>query len=119
MKLLFDQNLSRYLVTEFEPYFPGSRHVTSVGLAGASDMDIWTFARAGGYTIVSKDADFHHLSFRYGAPPKAVWLKMGNCSTREVSACIRKNRGALEAFLDDGDSALLVITANSAKTSAP
>ena len=119
MKLLFDQNLSRYLVTEFQPYFPGSSHVTSLGLAGAADKDIWNFARAAGYAIVSKDADFHHLSFRYGAPPKAVWLKLGNCSTSEISACLSQNREALNAFLHDADSALLVITANSTETWAP
>ena len=112
MKLLFDQNLSRYLVTEFQSDFPGSRHVTPLGLAGASDEDIWNFARLEGYAIVSKDADFHHLSFRYGAPPKAIWLRLGNCSTKEVAACLSRNRSALKAFLDDADSALLVITAN-------
>ena len=109
MRLLFDQNLSRHLVKEFQIHFPDVRHVTSLGLSSASDEEIWNFARAEGYTIISKDADFHHMSFRYDAPPKAIWLKLGNCSTRQVSVCISRNLPALHAFLKDADSATLAI----------
>ncbi len=116
MKLLLDQNLSRHLAPELQTSFPETRHVESLGLSGASDEEIWNFARAKGYTIISKDADFHHMSFRYGSPPKAVWLKLGNCSTRQVSVCISRNLPALHAFLNDADSALLVMTADSIET---
>lgn len=66
MKLLFDQNLSRRLVSELDDFFPGSVHVTSVGLDIAEDRAIWEFATTNEFTIVSKDSDFRQLSFLYG-----------------------------------------------------
>ena len=116
MKLLFDQNLSRHLVEWLKPLFDQTAHVTSLGLENASDEEIWNFARDNGYTIVSKEADFHHMSFRYGAPPKTVWIRLGNCSTRQVSACLARNLSTLTAFIDDAESALMVITENSVET---
>jgi predicted nuclease of predicted toxin-antitoxin system len=76
VKLLFDQNLSRLLVGRFAEEFPDSRHVTEVGLDRATDREVWEFARAGGYVIVSKDSDFRQLAFLFGPPPKVVWLRV-------------------------------------------
>ncbi|MBI4604306.1 MAG: DUF5615 family PIN-like protein [Planctomycetes bacterium] len=81
MKLLFDQNLSHRLVSLLGDLFPGSAHVRDFGLALAPDPAVWAFAKVQAYTIVSKDDDFHQLSFLHGAPPKVVWLRFANCST--------------------------------------
>lgn len=40
---------------------------------------------------MSKDADFHQMSFVRGAPPKIIWIRLGNCTT-----------DALEKVLPDG-----------------
>jgi predicted nuclease of predicted toxin-antitoxin system len=85
-------------------------------LESATDQEIWDFAKDNGYAIVSKDADFHHMSFTFGAPPKTIWLKLGNCSTRQIAVCISRNLSAIAAFLDENDSALMVITPDSAET---
>ena len=87
MKLLFDQNLSRLLVGRFAEEFPDSVHVTDVGLDRATDREVWEFARAGGYVIVSKDSDFRQLAFLFGPPPKVVWLRVGNASTTTSCRC--------------------------------
>jgi predicted nuclease of predicted toxin-antitoxin system len=110
LKLLFDQNLSRHLVDRCAREFPGSAHVTQLGLDRASDIAIWRYAGENGYTIISKDSDFHHLSFRFGPPPKAVWLDVGNRSTSEISGCLETNLSRLRTFLADEESALLVLT---------
>jgi predicted nuclease of predicted toxin-antitoxin system len=45
MKLLFDENLSRKLVELVQDLFPGSVHVTDVGLSrGTPDGEIWDYA---------------------------------------------------------------------------
>jgi predicted nuclease of predicted toxin-antitoxin system len=75
-------------------------------------------ARDNGFAIVSKDADFHHLSFRYGAPPKTTWLKLGNCSTDELREHLMRNLDQLSGFLGDDSSALMVITAATVETEA-
>lgn len=52
-------------------------------MLGASDEDVWDYARDNGFIIISKDSDFQQRSLLYGHPPKVVWLRMGNC-TREM-----------------------------------
>ncbi len=85
-------------------------------MQSASDEEIWLFARDNGFAILSKDADFHHLSFRYGAPPKTIWLQLGNTSTNELRDCLLRNLNLVTDFLGDDSSALLVITADSVET---
>src|SRR5712692_6503846 len=70
MKLLFDHNLSYKLVGRLADLFPDAAHVRNVHLHEADDPTVWEYARANGFAIVSKDEDFHQLSFLYGAPPK-------------------------------------------------
>jgi len=70
VKLLLDQNLSPRLVAPLAELFPGTTHVRDAGLERASDRSVWEYARLHHYCILSKDADFHQLSFLYGAPPK-------------------------------------------------
>jgi predicted nuclease of predicted toxin-antitoxin system len=72
---------------------------------------VWEYAKAGGFAIVSKDADFRQLSFLYGSPPKVVWLRAGNRSTAEMEAVVRANAWGLEAFNADAVASMLVLTA--------
>ena len=81
MKLLFDENLSPKLVEFLGGEYPGSIHVREAGLQGAADDRIWEYSRNQGSTIVSKDDDFRQRSFFEGAPPKVVWLQVGNAGT--------------------------------------
>ena len=110
MKLLFDQNLAPSLVARLAKLFPGSMHVREAGLATADDAAVWEYAKAGGFAILSKDADFRQLSFLYGSPPKVVWLRVGNRSTAEIEAIVRANVGDLEAFNADPIASMVVLT---------
>jgi predicted nuclease of predicted toxin-antitoxin system len=68
MKLLFDENLSRKLVPLVEDLFPGSAHVTRVGISsGASDQQVWDYARQNGFVIITADNDFLSLADTRGA----------------------------------------------------
>lgn len=109
MKLLYDQNLSRRLVQRLESEFPESRHVADVGLDTATDREVWEHAREHDLVIVSKDSDFRQLAFLNGAPPKAVWLRVGNVTTDEVVEHLRNNAAVIERFDATDDEALLVI----------
>lgn len=92
MKLLFDQNISRRLVQIVATDFPGTVHVSTVGLETADDSAVWDYAAANGCTIVSKDADFYQRSSLYGQPPKIVWIRKGNCSTTEIADLLTGHR---------------------------
>lgn len=109
MKLLFDQNLSHKLVERLADSFPGSTHVRNVGLKTADDPVVWAYAQQNGFMIVSKDADFHQRSLVLGYPPKVVWIRLGNCSTREVEALLRKYAGEVAAF-SEGEAAFLSLS---------
>lgn len=69
MKLLFDQNLSPRLAARLADIFPGSSHVFWLELDRAADEVVWEYARAEGYLLVTKDADFSELSTLRGFPP--------------------------------------------------
>jgi predicted nuclease of predicted toxin-antitoxin system len=59
VRLLFDQNLSPRLVVLLSDVYAGCTHVQTVGLDRAGDEAVWTYARERGFTIVTKDSDFH------------------------------------------------------------
>ncbi|MEO8680033.1 MAG: DUF5615 family PIN-like protein, partial [Vicinamibacterales bacterium] len=55
MKILFDESLSPALVAGLRASYPGSTHVREVGLRGASDSQIWEYAKGHGFAVASKD----------------------------------------------------------------
>lgn len=77
-------------------------------LQQATDAQIWSLAGKQGYTVVSKDRDFSALALRLGPPPKAVWIGVGNCSTRTIEARIREAAGQLIDFGEE-ETPLLVL----------
>ncbi len=109
MKFLLDQNLSPRLVRALASTHPESAHVREFGMQSASDEAIWSFARQDGFTILSKDADFHQRSFLYGSPPKVVWLRVGNCSTDQALDLLRRHSPRLAEFERDLVAAFLVL----------
>ncbi|MEN8150124.1 MAG: DUF5615 family PIN-like protein [Planctomycetota bacterium] len=80
-----------------------------MGLERASDLEIWDYAEEHDFTILSKDADFSHLAFLRGPPPKVVWLRVGNASTRRISDVIRHGHGAIREFSASDSAAILVL----------
>lgn len=110
MKLLVDENLSRRLVTTLAESFPGSTHVTAVGLDQATDRAIWDYARSYDFVIVSKDSDFNDLAFMHGPPPKVIWVRVGNASTSAIAALLDAAVDTLTAFAASDQDAVLVLT---------
>lgn len=109
MKLLLDQNLAPALARRLADVWPGSRHVRDCGLERGSDLEVWMYAIQEAFVIVSKDADFHQLSFLKGAPPKVIWVRRGNCATGEVEQIIRDNDRVIRAFLEQAEGSFLAI----------
>lgn len=103
MKLLFDQNLSHRLVEQFADIFPESAHVRSLGLDQASDQDIWEYAIANRFYIVTKDADFIERSRLYGPPPKVIRLCCGNATPGQVQSLIRSHLDLIAELENDPD----------------
>jgi predicted nuclease of predicted toxin-antitoxin system len=79
-------------------------------LGTAADTIVWAYAAEYGFAIVSKDADFHTLSYLRGHPPKVVWVRRGNCSTAAVAGLLRQHHAVLRTIEHDPVTALLAIS---------
>ncbi|HEV2177560.1 MAG TPA: DUF5615 family PIN-like protein [Terriglobia bacterium] len=109
MKLLFDQNLSPELVERLADLYPGSTHVFRLGLDRALDLSVWNAARDHGFAIVSQDADFSDLSALFGFPPKVIWIRRGNCATREIEAILRLHYDSVAGVGENPNLGILVL----------
>ena len=110
MRLLFDENLSPKLSEILAVDFPESTHVRNVGMRGAGDGEVWTFAREQRFVIVSKDTDFRERSFLEGSPPKIIWLDVGNAGTIEIAELLRRERLRAENFEAQAEASLLILS---------
>jgi predicted nuclease of predicted toxin-antitoxin system len=108
MKLLLDENLSHKLPPLIADSFPDSRHVRELGLKGRTDSEIWEYAKANNFTIVSKDKDFYQRALLYGSPPKFVWLCLGNCTREDLLNLIRRHEQDILAFATSVESVLIL-----------
>jgi predicted nuclease of predicted toxin-antitoxin system len=109
VKLLVDENLSPSLVSSLSDLFPGSEHVYVMGMGGAVDTRLWEYARNGGFAILSKDNDFRQRAFVSGAPPKVIWLDVGNAGTGAIVELLRRSRLRIETFNETEEAALLIL----------
>jgi predicted nuclease of predicted toxin-antitoxin system len=109
VKLLFDENLSPALPRRVADLFPDSVHVRDVGMKATDDPIVWDYAKDNDFMIVSKDADMHDLSLVFGNPPKVVWLRLGNCSTRQIEELLRRDFDVIKSFYKDDSLSLLAL----------
>lgn len=101
MKLLFDQNISFRIIKILKNHFPESAQVRELKLDGATDREIWQFAKVNGFIVVSFDADFYDFSNLYGHPPKIIWLRTGNTKTLYIANLLIQKEDLIKTFLDD------------------
>jgi predicted nuclease of predicted toxin-antitoxin system len=58
-------------------------HVADIGMACAPDREVWAYAWASRFVLVTKDADFITMRALHRDGPPIVWLRIGN-ATRSV-----------------------------------
>ena len=106
-RLLFDEPLSEQLCDLLADLFPSALHVRSLGHGGASDQTVWELAREHQCVVVSKDGDFCRLAVLRRAPPKFIWIRLGNCRTREVADLLKSRFEDIKQF-DSQDEATVL-----------
>ena len=109
VRLLFDEPLSEALVDLLDDLFPDSIHVRQTGAGGAADSVVWELARERACLLVTKDEDFHRLSVLRGAPPKVIWIRLGNCTTRAVAELLRRHHDAVVRFAAQEEATFLAL----------
>lgn len=109
MNLLFDQNISFRILKWIDDIFPGSISVHDLEYHNPHDLDIWKFAKLNNYVIITFDAGFVDISNLRGYPPKIIWLRIGNTSTKNIADRIRAEQRSIMEFLSNSESAFLEI----------
>lgn len=113
MKLLLDENLSWRLIKKVSLVFTEVTHVNSLQInQPASDISIWNYAKANGYTIVTKDDDFEKIVLIKKAPPKLIYLKTFNLNTNKISDLIIENKDDIITFINSTENDILEIYSN-------
>lgn len=73
----------------------------------ADDLRVWEYAAQNGCTVVKRDSDYNDLSLLRGFPPKVIWIRRGNCSTKESEQLIRNLSKAIQSFGSDRSTGVL------------
>ncbi len=109
VRLLLDENLSERLLAPLLELFPGSAHVRRLGSEGAHDAKVWELARVGGYVLVTRDEDFVGMSVLRGAPPKVIWLDVGNARNAAITSLLRRRAPEITRFAEHEEHTFLAI----------
>jgi predicted nuclease of predicted toxin-antitoxin system len=99
--LLFDHNLSPRLVLVLADLYPNSQHVFPLKMDQDDDILIWEYAVQNEYVIVTCDSDYNDLSLVRGFPPKVIWIRRGNCSTKEIESILRSSTQDIQEFFQN------------------
>jgi len=107
VRLLFDEQLAEELCQLLGDRLTKKKNIRLLGKGGASDEEIWQLALEHRCVLVTKDEDFHRLSILRGAPPKVVWIRLGNCTTAEIASLLLEYRADIQRFIDQDETTFL------------
>ncbi len=109
MKLLFDQNISFRLIKRILDFFPDAKQLRELGLENSSDVEIFEFAKKNDFAIVTFDSDFCDLNILRGFPPKIIWIRTGNTTTKNLETILKNKHTLIKSFMQE-DYGCLEIT---------
>jgi predicted nuclease of predicted toxin-antitoxin system len=89
MKVLVDNELPPALARLLSELDLDCHHVQELGMDSWTDRQIWRHAVAEGFVLVSKDSDFVDLAKSSDDQVSVVWVRFGNCRTKELLASFR------------------------------
>lgn len=78
--------------------------VRDLGLRDAADIEIFRAACEADAVVLTKDADFRHLLFQHGPPPKVIWLTCGNTSNARLEAILSHALPEALVLLEAGEA---------------
>lgn len=104
MSFLIDHQLPAALARHLTGLGLDATHISDVGLETADDRTIRRYAASNGQVIVSKDEDFFYLAVADPTGPPLVWVRLGNCRTRDLLASFDRVMPALLTALRSGQN---------------
>jgi predicted nuclease of predicted toxin-antitoxin system len=83
-------------------------HVSRTGLPiPADDREIWAWAKANDYVVLTNDEDFYRFAGALGFPPKVVMLRTSNQSTRFMADLLARHLTDIQQLNDSLESGVL------------
>jgi len=77
--------------------------VLALGLDCATDAEIWNYAKANSFVLITKDEDFSRRASQPNATVQVVWVRLGNCRKAVLLSVFDSVFLQLEASLQAGD----------------
>ncbi len=78
-------------------------------MGSAPDEEVWDYAKRFEYIICTKDSDFHESSLLLGFPPKVIWIRRGNCSTKEIEEILTRHHKEIHDLSQNEEIAFLML----------
>jgi len=103
MRLLLDAQLPPALAQWLRDRGIAATHVRQLGLRDSDDGSIWNFAAAGRWVVVTKDEDFVGRCLGNPESPVVLWLRIGNCSNRALTAWLEPLLPEILSRLSQGE----------------
>jgi len=101
--------LSWRLTSVLTEHFGECIHINKTDLPKpAKDTEIWNYAAANGYSIITQDSDFLNLFETRGFPPKIILLRVGNMNRKIAEEVILQAKASI-LDLETSDCGLLEI----------
>lgn len=102
MRFLVDHQLPLALVIWLRWQNHEATNVEDIGLASATDREIWRHCAAKGIHLISKDEDFLDCSLRDPADISLIWVRIPDCRKAALIAAFADALSRLEAAIASG-----------------
>lgn len=110
MKLLIDQNISHRIIDSISDIYPDSIHLTELSLQKYSDLEVWEYALANKFIILTSDPETCNQNVISKNAPLIICIQSEVVTTNKVEWTLRVNQETIEQFVKgDGVSNCLVI----------
>jgi predicted nuclease of predicted toxin-antitoxin system len=103
VKFLVDNQLPAALARFLASRGLDCQHVLDLDLAEATDAAIWDFADHNDCVVISKDEDFLYLANASSSKARFIWIRFGNCRTKELLAAIQRLWPKIQSELRAGE----------------
>jgi predicted nuclease of predicted toxin-antitoxin system len=103
VRFLVDHQLPPALVVFIRERGHESQHLLDVGMASSSDAEIYAYADAQRYIIVTKDEDFFYLARRIDSDVSLLWIRLGNCRTAALLWALDRKWTEIVRCFEAGD----------------
>jgi len=108
VRFLVDNQLPAALARWISAQGLDCHHVLDLGLAEASDAEIWRYAADQDVVLISKDEDFFHFATRPGSTARLLWVRLGNCRRAGLLSVFEAVWPRIQASLEAGDRVIEV-----------